>query len=425
MMKKFLGAFVFMALAAVVVGQPKPAAVELKLSLKQYLAAVAKGNLSYAVQQYNVGIAEAELRASKVFPDPEISISYSNNQDRTLMMGQSVETGISYPFSLGNKRGAAVALAKSAYEQSQSALDAFYHSLRADASLAFVGAVHSQEVLALQQESYRQLAQLADADSIRLRVGEIKEIDAQQSALEAKAQLGQLFQAQDDWNASRVALTRLLGASVADTTVLPMDDGTWKGRTFSLDELTQQALALRPDLKVAVQEQEVAQAKLRHLKADRAFEFSLDAGYSHNAEVRNQTAPAPAFSSYKAGITIPLKLSNLNRSAIRSAKLSVVQSEVAYRDMQQQVVAELASAYSSYRTAQSQLEHYGSGIVDRAEKILQGRIYAYQRGESTLMEVLGAQRSYNDIRMGYADARLRYATALVVLERAAGVWDIE
>ena len=424
-MKKYLGAFVFMLLGAMAVGQPKPAAVELKLSLKQYLASVAKGNLSYAAQQYNVGIAEAELRASKVFPDPELSLSYSNNQDRTLMMGQSVGSSISYPFSLGNKRGAAVALAKSAYEQSQSALDAFYHSLRADATLAFVNAVHSQEALALQTDSYQQLRKLADADSIRLTVGEIMEIDAQQSALEAKAQLGQLFQAQDDWNASRVALTRLLGASVADTTVLPLGaDAPWN-RTFSLDDLTQRALAQRPDLKVAAQEQEVAQAKLRQLKADRAFEFSLEAGYSHNVEVRNQTAPAPAFSTYSAGITIPLKFSSINRSAIRLGKLSVAQSEVAYRDMQHQVVAEIATAYAAYRTAQSQLEHYSSGIVDRADKILQGRIYAYQRGQSTLMEVLGAQRSYNDIRMGYADARLRYATTLVELERAAGIWDIE
>ena len=423
-MKKFLGAFVFMALAAVVVGQPKPAAVELKLSLKQYLAAVAKGNLSYAVQQYNVGIAEAELRASKVFPDPEISISYSNNQDNTLMMGQGIETGISYPISFGNKRGASIALAKSTFEQTQSALDAFYHSLLADATLAYLNAVYNHEVLMLQKDGYQQLQKLADADSIRLKVGEIMEIDAQQSALEAKSQLGHFFQAQDGWNASRVALTRLLGASVTDTIVLPLDADAHWNRTFSLDELTQKALSLRPDLKVAAQEQEVAQAKLRQLKADRAFEFSLEAGYAHNAQVRNETAPAPAFSSYSAGITIPLKLSNINRSAVRSAKLSVKQSEVFYRDMQQQVVAEITNAYNNYRTAQSQIEHYSSGIVDRAEKILLGRIYAYQRGQSTLMEVLGAQRSYKDIRLSYADARLRYTTALVELERAAGIWDI-
>jgi cobalt-zinc-cadmium efflux system outer membrane protein len=424
-MKKYLGAFVLMLLGAMAVGQPKPAAVELKLSLKQYLAAVAKGNLSYAAQQYNVGIAEAELRASKVFPDPEISISYSNNQDNTLMMGQGIETGISYPISFGNKRGASIALAQSTYEQSQSALDAFYFSLRADATLAYLNAVHNQEVLLLQKDSYQQLQKLADADSIRLTVGEIMEIDAQQSALEAKAQQGQLFQAQDDWKASCVALTRLLGASVSDTSIIPLSDGTMWKRTYILNDLIQQALALRPDLKVAAQEQDVAKAKLRQLKADRAFEFSLDAGYSHNTQVRNETAPAPAFSSYSAGITIPLKLSNINRSAVRSAKLSIAQSEVTFRDMQQQVVAEIATAYAAYRTAQSQLEHYSSGIVDRAEKILQGRIYAYQRGQSTLMEVLGAQRSYNDIRMGYADSRLRYATTLVELERVAGIWDIE
>lgn len=404
--------------------QPNHAVVEMKLSMRQYLAAVAKGNLLYVAQQYNVGIAEAELQASRIFPDPELSFSYSNNQDNTMKMGQGVETGISYPFSLGNKRGAAMGMARAAFEQSQSALSLYFFTLRADAALAYFSAIHNQKVLELQQESFMQLKRLAEADSIRYRTGEITEIDAQQSALEAKAQQGELFQAHNDCAASRVVLTRLLGASVTDTVVLPLGYDVLMQRNFILEDLIQKGLNSRPDLMVSDKEREMAKAKLRQLKADRAFEFSLEAGYAHNLQVRNETAPAPAFSSYKAGITIPLKFSNINRSAVRSAKLSVAQSEVTFHDMQQQVIAEITNAYYSFRTAQDQLEHYSNGIVASAGQILQARIYAYQRGESTLMEVLGAHRSYNDICMEYANAQLRFATALVELERAAGIWDI-
>jgi len=70
------------------------------LALSEYLSGVLTGNLGYIAGQFNVNIAEAGLKASKVFPDPQISILYSNNEDRTLMMGQSVEAGLSYPVNL-------------------------------------------------------------------------------------------------------------------------------------------------------------------------------------------------------------------------------------------------------------------------------------------------------------------------------------
>lgn len=411
-------------LALVAQGQERTP-VRLSLSLKQYLAAVAKGNLSYAAQVFNVAIAEAELKAARIFPDPEISFSYSNNQDNTLKMGQGIETSISYPISFGNKRGAALALSRGGYEQSLSALDAFFLSLRADATLAYLAATHSHEQLALQTDSYAQLRKLAQADSIRVKLGEIMEVDALQSGVEAKALQGELFGAEDELQGALLALTRMQGAAIADTLINPSEPTpTWR-RAFTQQELVRNALVQHPSLKVAAKDRELAQAKLRQLKADRAFEFSLEAGYARNAKVRNEIAPAPAFSSYSAGITIPLKLSGMNRSAVRAAKLAVSQADMVYRDTEQQLVADIMRAYASYRSAERQLDYYNGGIAEQANSILKARVYAYQRGESSLVEVLNAQRSYNDIRAQHADARYRFAVALVELERAAGIWDIE
>lgn len=411
--------------AGTLLAQPAHRAVPITVTLKQYLALVAKGNLSYAAQQYNVSIAQAELSVAHVFPDPELSFSYSNNQNITGNMGKGIETGISYPFSLGNKRGAAISLAKNLHEQSQSALEAFYQALRADATLGFLSAVRDREMLALQQDTYTRMRKLAEGDSIRLKTGAIMEIDAMQSALEATAQQGEVLQAEDDVQGSLIAITRLRGTSTSDTIMQPADGIPIFKRNFTFDQLLKSALDQRSDLKVAAKEQEVAKAKIRQLKANRAFEFSLEAGYAHTAEVTNESAPAPALTTYKAGITIPLKFSSFNRSEVRAAKLAALQAELSYRDMEQQVVADVAKAYSSYLSAEKQLEHYGHGIVENADKILQGRIYSYQRGESGLIDVLAAQRAYNDLRKDYVEAQFRYASALVELERAVGIWDIE
>ena len=106
------------------------------VSFPAFLSGVVKGNLGYIANQFNVSIAKAELKASQVFPDPEIALTYGYNEDRRLQMGQSFEAGLSYPVNTANRRGANIALARSNYELSEYLLDAFFQNLRADAALS-------------------------------------------------------------------------------------------------------------------------------------------------------------------------------------------------------------------------------------------------------------------------------------------------
>lgn len=52
------------------------------------------------------------------------------------------------------------------------------------------------------------------------------------------------------------------------------------------------------------------------------------------------------------------------------------------------------------------------------------KIYSCQRGETSILEVLNAQRTYDDIHTTYYEALFNRAAALVELEKAAGIWDI-
>ena len=69
-------------------------------TLESFLSEVERSNAAYIAEKYNVEIAEAQAIAAKVFNDPEFTAEYSDNQDRTLMMGRSVDLGLSYNFNL-------------------------------------------------------------------------------------------------------------------------------------------------------------------------------------------------------------------------------------------------------------------------------------------------------------------------------------
>ena len=58
-----------------------------RLSYTQYMTSVINDNLGYAAEKLNVPAAQAEVTAAKVFNDPNLSVSYYNNENNTLQMG--------------------------------------------------------------------------------------------------------------------------------------------------------------------------------------------------------------------------------------------------------------------------------------------------------------------------------------------------
>jgi len=394
------------------------------VTLSQFLLSVMKGNLGYIAGQFNVTIAEAELKASKVFPDPEVSVAYSNNEDRTVQMGQSVETGISYSINTGNKRGAGIFLARSQHELSQVILDAYFQNLRADASLSYFTSLKNQKIYLLQKNIYEQMSRLASTDSIRLKNGEATGIDALQSSLEARSQQTEVYQSLADMQNALLDLLLLQGKRYSDTLDYPSDNFPYKQRDLNLSELINKAVQNRADLLVAIKNKEVSEKNLNLLKANRAFEFSLETGYSYYSIVKNEIAPAPAFNGLSAGISFPIKFSNLNRGSLQAADLAVKQSQTIYEETELQITSEVTQAYCNFIGQNKKVEHYNLGLVEDAGKILQGRIYSYQHGESGLIEVLNAQRTYIELQLNHLEALFEYTAALIELERSTGIWDL-
>lgn len=394
------------------------------LTLADYLSSVIKGNLGYIAGQFNVSIAEAELKASATMPDPELSVSYSNNEERSLMMGQSVEGGISYPLNLGNPRRAGMNLAKSQYELSGLMLEAYFQELRAEASLVYFDLLRSREIYITQTDIQQQLAELAKADSLRHINGEVAALDALQSSLEARTQQTEADQSLADMQNALLRLMYFRGAVASDRQENPSDSFPVRDRSFDIGLLISNAIEQRSDLLAALKNREVSEKYLKLIKAGRAPEVNLETGYSYNSIVRNEIAPAPAFRGLSAGVTFPLKFSSLNRGSLVAADLAVKQSTVTYEETELQIRQEVLEAYNNFAAQERRIMRYNQGLVGDAEAILKGRIYAYRRGESSLIELLNAQRTYYELKVGYINALYDYTASLIELERSAAIWDL-
>ncbi len=411
----------FLVFSINILAQEKENQKQIPISLSNYLSNVTKGNLELIANQFNVSIAEAELEAARVFADPEIAVEYANSEDWSLQMGQGTSTGISYPFSLGNKRKASIGVAKTRMELEQSVLDAWLQNLKADASLSYYAGLRDFHIYQLQEDTYNRLLQLAKADSLRFIAGEINEIDAIRSGLEARAQLYELKRTRSELTNSLLNLSRLQGKLPGDTLYMPSDEFPVLKQDLVLAELIENALKNRADLNIAIKTNELSEKQLRLLKAQRAPEFSLEAGYSHNSIVKNEIAPAPEHNSYTAGIVIPLKFSNINKGEIKAATLATEQSAKIRQDVENSIITEVTQAYNVFTAMDKQIENYSRDLIVNAEKILEGRTFLYNKGETSLIDVLEAQRTYNEMKVQYYEIMYDYVSATIELKRSQAI----
>ena len=389
------------------------------VSYRTYMQAVARDNAVLLAERYNVEISAANLRAARVFNDPELSVSYSDNQDRTLMMGRSYEAELSYEVNLGGLRRARIGVAATEQELSEAALDDYLRQLREEATCAWSAAWAAREHERIHRESYEILARVAGADSLRAGLGDIRRTDAAQSALEALTQKGEWLQAQAEYRNALATLSLFAGGmAISDLDESDMPDTAVPYDAAFLMDIAEQS---RADLKAAELAHTLSQKNLALVRASRAMDLGLNLGYAYNTEVRNEIAPAPIYNALTFGVTIPLKFSSMNRGERAAAEASVSQAERYLEAARQAVRTEVQQAWNDWQAARTIAGHYGQRMVGDARAVLEGMEFSYSQGDATLLELLSAVQTCNDVALAAADAQAGLIDATAHLRAALGI----
>jgi len=391
------------------------------LKFNEYMDLVGKHNLDYAAERYEVSKAEAAIEIARIFPDPTLSFGLSQDHNGHLITGNGVSAGLDQSVDLFGKRRARIDLAKSEHELSKALLADFFRNLEAQSAETFLEALKQKRLYEVKLNSYQTMKRLAEADSIRLKLGSIMEIDAVQSKLEAGSLFNELLQAEADLRNSFIQLSQMTGSLKPDTLMIPEGELAFKPRQFVTTDLIITAQNKRADLVVALYNKEVAHKVLRLAQKERNIDLDLTLGISNSSYIESY---GPSFATVSAGVAIPLKFSNHYKGELKQAQFQISQSEVLYEKAELQIRTEIMQAMQNYQAACKQVESYDRGMLESAQIVRKGKIYSYSRGETSLLEVLNAQRTYNDIQQNYFETLFNRAVALVELEKAAGIWDI-
>jgi cobalt-zinc-cadmium efflux system outer membrane protein len=413
-----------MALVAVCATAQNGELAKQTIDFRNYMDLVREQNLNFAAEKLNVSLAEAELKAAKVFNDPELSVEYADNDERRMQMGRSLSVELSKTFSIG-KRSANIDLAKSEKGLNEALLEDYFQSIQAEAALAYFEALKQTELHKIKENSCINLRRLAESDSIRFALGKITDADATQSHIEAETASNELLEVRTELFNAYTSLNLWIGVFNANTLYCPAGTLQAIERQFDTDYLLETALNNRADLAAALKNVEVAKKQLKVTRRERNTDFDLALGYNHNTEVRNEIAPAPKFNGMTVGVSVPLKFSNFNKGTVQAAEFRKRQAELNYRQAELEVQTSVIQSQRRYVSTTEQVKNYETGLLEKAGAVLDARIYSYQRGETSRLEVLVAQQTYDDLRTSYIETVFNSLAALIELERNAGIWDIQ
>lgn len=366
-------------------------------------------------------MAQAQLIVAKEFPNPTFSYSTAkigSHESRTPLgnglWSRSYDTifAINQLIEIGGKRrdrktsaAAGITGAGARFYDARRLLDQ-------GVTKAYVAALLVGENARILNESAAMLHHEVEIAQVRLKAGDISDSDEKQIENNADVFELQAKSAEAAAVQARIAVEMLLGE--------PQPKGNWT----PVETLAQMSVAapqladsktnaLRPDVLAA-------QADLSQSKADLKLQKALripDPTFSFLVE-HNPPGGGPPEDTAGIGVSFPLPLWNWNRGEIKSAQAVVDKNALALAKAKAQAAADIANAQTEFHEASERLARYQNQILPKSQKVRESVAFAYEKGGSSLVDLLEAERADNDARLAAAQAMADATSALADLKAA-------
>lgn len=324
------------------------------------------------------------------------------------------DMGIGYTFERGKKRQHRLQAARDQTTVTRSQVTDNERTLVANVSQQFVAVLLAESSLEFAQQDLDSFAKTVDISEARFKAGAMSEGDFLKIKL-------QLLQFQTDVSAAKLAKVQALAAlrqflgfeSVPD--VYDVDGQLdYQAVKAGLDDLKALALRSRPDLAAAQQSVTAARSQQLLARANGKRDLGVSFNYSHLADTNTG-----AFF-----FNIQLPIFDRNQGEIARTGFVINQAEQLASETSQQVVTDVVDSYEALRASEQIVQLYRSGYVDQAKKSRDISEYAFQRGATSLLDYLDAERSYRANQLAYRQALATYMSALEQTRQAVGTRDL-
>jgi outer membrane protein, heavy metal efflux system len=381
-------------------------------TLHDVVAFAAAKNPEIVTARLHVDSAHAEKRIAREFQNPTAS----------LIPGVPFQYGLSEDIDIGPNRHYRIKAAQLGLSATRYSLYDTQRNVIFNVRQAFYDLLLAEALGTVAVDTRTIYVDLLAADSARLRNGDAAEADVVTSELNLARGEANVARAQAAIRSARLALQLLMGIAKPDT-AFPVQ-GTLRFETVAVpsdrpDSLVLVAESFRPDIKSA--DEQLDQSRALREQTRWMLLPIPNLGLSWQPEQPYPgDFPFGHDSRFTLALAMPVPLFNWYGGEREKAKAGVAVAQVNDNETKRQALSDVIQAADSLRSATLLARRYQGGLLDKTQQAVERARYAYSRGAISLLDLLDAIRTNQDIRTEYFTAVHDYWVAAFSLDRAVG-----
>jgi len=379
------------------------------LTLSMVLDRVLTHHPELTAARATVTAEEAAARQAGTLANPELSLDVENFAGRDELRGfDGAETTVQLVqlLELGGKRARRRALAEAESDIANRQAALTRAALYVQTVEAFVTLLAAQERQELAASQLQLAEQSSDSLATQIEAGKVSAIaGVRQRPLLIEARLEEQ-RAAGTLAAARVALAALLGEDQAPLLTVSGDLGT-------LPEIPETAeLETSPQLALATAERERAARELAGERARAIPDLTVGLGVRHFQET--------GATALVAGVSLPLPLFDRNRDGIAAAGAHLEAARTLEQDRRRQLESALAQAMADFRAARAEAVALRDELAPATRESFEAIDFGYRAGKFDQLDLLDAQRQWNEVRSRLLAAQAACHVAAARLDALLG-----
>jgi cobalt-zinc-cadmium efflux system outer membrane protein len=281
---------------------------------------------------------------------------------------------------------------------------------------AFVQVLQAKAVLQNATENLAYWDKELDVNRTRFKAGDLAQVDLNRLELQRVQFESDFETATVNLRTAKIQLLMLMN----ERTPIERFDVTgpfdFASELAPLEEFRKIALETRPDLKVALQNVDLAKVTHQLAVANGSTDPTWSLWYSHNPSFANSYANQTIGGS----VSIPLRIFDRNQGQKALTQIDIGRNEQLRAASEAQVFSDVDSAYWTIVQNVNLLKPYKGKYLPLATDIRDRMSFSYRNGGASLLDFLDAEKSYRDTRLAYLNLIGSYLTAGAQMNMAAG-----
>lgn len=377
------------------------------VTLEEAITVALWNNAAFQEAFSGLGVSEAELIQANMLQNPQFWGLFPTGPSPP---GGPLEFALRFPLEALWLRPQKVAAAQRKLEQTVEGLIQNGLTLVRDVKVAFANSLLTEQRLALTVKHAEILRHIAKITEFRWQAGEISELDAGTSRINALQAEEQIHQLSHEVTLVHEQFRALIGLGFEDASIVLQHSTILPTTQRSAEELLTDALATRPDLRATELELEAAGQRFGLARKEI---FVLTGIY------RAQQTSSDPFNS-RPGLQFTIPIFNQNQGGIALAEAGVAIAARRYVTIRDQIALEVRQAHTRWLQTVSSVRNWRQQMLPAHRTATLQAQKALEAGDATPLLPLTAQQSWIQARIREVELIAAQRQATAELERAIG-----